>query len=252
MIQQVLEEIGLTGNETKIYMCLLNNGECTTGEIYKKTDVKTGKIYDILESLKKKGLISEVIKSRVKHYNASDPKNLFEYLEEKQKNINNQKQELQKVLPEILSKLKEKKSKTNIEIYLGFQGLKTAFSKEIDYMKNSKKNKTLYVIGIQERKMYPKEVYDFFVFNQQPKRAKFNVKVKKILGESARGDKDEQGKNVQIRFLPYGSTVSINIIGELSIIAIFAEQPIYIVIENKDAADNFIDYFNFLWKIAKK
>ena len=61
MINQILQEIGLTRNEIKVYTSLLDLGESKTGEILKKSGLNSGKIYEILDSLQKKGLVSWVL-----------------------------------------------------------------------------------------------------------------------------------------------------------------------------------------------
>ena len=52
MIDDVLRKIGLTEYETKVYIALLDLGKATSGEILQKSNLNTGKIYDILGSLK--------------------------------------------------------------------------------------------------------------------------------------------------------------------------------------------------------
>ena len=87
MINFILKELGLGTNETKVYIALLNNGDSTTGQILKNANIHTGKIYEILDSLTKKGLVSMVTKSGVKHFSPADPQRILDYLEEKKSNI---------------------------------------------------------------------------------------------------------------------------------------------------------------------
>ncbi|VVC02208.1 Uncharacterised protein [uncultured archaeon] len=61
----------------------------------------------ILEKLKEKGLASFVIMNNVKHFQASDPKNLLALLSEKESEIAAQKKELEeKTIPYIESRRK--------------------------------------------------------------------------------------------------------------------------------------------------
>ena len=66
MVELKLKDIGLTDYESKVYLALLEIGEGTSGEIINKAGIHTGKIYEILASLKNKGLISEVIVNNIK------------------------------------------------------------------------------------------------------------------------------------------------------------------------------------------
>ncbi|MGD9276819.1 MAG: hypothetical protein PVJ67_06635 [Candidatus Pacearchaeota archaeon] len=54
-----------------------------------------------------------------------------------------------------------------------------------------------------------------------------------------------------IKKLPYGSLVAIGIIGNLTIIGIFSEEPISIVVESEEVAKHFKEQFEILWKTAK-
>ena len=54
--KQLLEEIGLTRGEIKVYLTLLKLGETTTGKIIEEAQISSGKIYEILEKLIKKSI----------------------------------------------------------------------------------------------------------------------------------------------------------------------------------------------------
>mgnify|MGYP001584581154 FL=1 len=47
-LENLLKEIGLTAYESKVYLALLDIGKATSGEILKKAELRTGKIYEIL------------------------------------------------------------------------------------------------------------------------------------------------------------------------------------------------------------
>jgi len=80
MESETLEKIGLTKNESIVYLTLVKSGSIKTAEILKKSGLNSGRIYDTLESLKHKGLISESNINGVKHFTASPPNQLKEYL----------------------------------------------------------------------------------------------------------------------------------------------------------------------------
>jgi sugar-specific transcriptional regulator TrmB len=68
MLLQAFRNLGLTENEVKIYSALLKLGESTSGQIVKESDLRTGRLYNILESLKNKGFISEITKNNIKYF----------------------------------------------------------------------------------------------------------------------------------------------------------------------------------------
>ena len=83
MIENVLQNLGLTQNEIKVYLALISLGESKSGEILKKSGLNSGKIYEILNSLQKKGFVSQISKGGVKYFSPADPKRVLDYLKEK-------------------------------------------------------------------------------------------------------------------------------------------------------------------------
>ncbi len=247
MIEQVLQEIGLTQNEIKIYLALLELGESKSGEILKKSGLNSGKIYEILDSLQKKGIVSFIIKSGVKYFSPANPKRLLDYLSEKKQVILKQEEDYKSILPELLKKVSLKSPKARIEIFTGIKGMKTAYAKELEFSKSN----TIYVLGVASSTKYEKQIWDFFTYNHQPKRERKGYKVKKLLTRDAKNDKKYHEKDAEIKFLPYASLVSMNIIGNLTTIGLFTEELIFISVENQEIADNFVEQFNSIWKIAK-
>ena len=70
---ELLEAIGLTKSEIKVYLALLELGSSTTGPIVEKSGASSSKIYEILEKLIQKGLVGHVIKAGKKHFEAAPP-----------------------------------------------------------------------------------------------------------------------------------------------------------------------------------
>ena len=111
MDQSLLEQIGLTKSEINVYLALLELGSTSTGKIVEKSKASSSKIYEILDKLIQKGLASFIIKSGVKYFEAAPPDRILDYMEEKEKTIIKQKQEIRKLIPE----LELKKQLSNLE-----------------------------------------------------------------------------------------------------------------------------------------
>ena len=82
--QDVLEAIGLSKNESKVYLFLLRLGSSTATEITKESCVHRSNVYDALESLIKKGCVSYIKKMDRTYFAAANPENLKNILREKQ------------------------------------------------------------------------------------------------------------------------------------------------------------------------
>ena len=70
MDTKILERVGLTKNEIKIYLALLELGTTTTGPLTRKAGIHASRVYESLNNLIKKGLVSFVIKANIKHFSA--------------------------------------------------------------------------------------------------------------------------------------------------------------------------------------
>ncbi len=250
MEPEILEKIGLTRGEAKVYLALLDLGQSTTGPIVEKSSVSTSKTYKILKRLEKKGLVSHIIIRNIAHWNAANPKRIMELLEEQEKEIIKRKNEIEKILPKLTKRLDSVKEKQQAEIYMGMKGMISVFNEETEFLIENPKEIN-YVIGAT--KEYEKYVYNFFE-RLEGKKDNLKLKRKFIFGEDAKGTMPfiEKSKFCEVKYIPFSSFVSINIYGNSSIISVFSEEPMFFVIKSKEIAKSFIEYFKLIWKIAKK
>lgn len=245
MLEKIFNDFGLTNYETKIYLALIEIGEATTGQILKKASIHSGKIYQILESLKKKGFVSEITKNRVKKYFSVEPNQILEFFEKKRESIQKQEESFKEILPKLIKKIGENKEKTQIEIFTGLVGMKKAFEKEI---KCYGKREILRINGIIEYKKHPKNFVDYFEYNLFKKRETSKIEVRKIADKKAKENVHE--KNAKIKFLDYNSIITFNNIKNLTIISIWTKEPLFITIESEETSKGFKENFELLWKIA--
>src|SRR3989338_3750233 len=141
---EILETIGLTKAEIKVYLALLEIGSSTTGPIVEKSGASSSKIYEILEKLIQKGLASFVIESGMKYFEAAQPSRLLDYMREKEESLTKQRQELQNIIPELELKRKYSKQKSEATIFRGLKGVKTAYE---DILNTLKPGDEYYVTG---------------------------------------------------------------------------------------------------------
>ena len=65
---QLLRKVGLTDGESKVYLALLELGSSTTGPIVKEADIAKSIVYQILDRLIQKGLVSYIVKEKTKYF----------------------------------------------------------------------------------------------------------------------------------------------------------------------------------------
>jgi len=232
-----LEDLGLSPKEVDVYLALLSLESATIFEIKNKSKVSRMSIYEILQKLLDKGLISFAVKDGKKHYQAANPERLRDLLKEKEAT-------LETLLPELLSKFKESKSKTNVEVFVGKEGMKTVTNNIL------KVGKPICVLDGAGR------IFDFLQFYMPQfvkNRVKAGISAKVIYTESAR-KRNFEFKLSEYRYVPdtYDFLMSIAIYGDNIGILIFSENPIAIHIQSKEVAKSYMDYFNLMWGLGKK
>ena len=144
-MEKILEEIGLTPGEARVYLALLELGFSTVSPISKKAKVSISKIYTLLEGLIRKGLVSSIAKNKVKHFKASNPERIIDFLEEKKKKIEEEEKEVKKKLPELKGKFTKAEKRPVAEVYEGIKGIKTFFE---EMLLEVKEGDMIYVLGI--------------------------------------------------------------------------------------------------------
>lgn len=162
------------------------------------------------------------------------------------------KKKLEKIIPE-LSSIRTNNPKINTAIYEGFEGFKTAFRKIID---ECPINETIYILGFSENQ-FKEESLRLFLSNMNLKSAQKKQKLKIILDSSIKetlGKDREKEKFTEVKYMPKGyiSPAAIDIFQDCVYIFLWEEKPFVFMIKNQLIAESFKQYFNFLWKIAKK
>lgn len=241
---EILEDIGLTKSEIKVYLALLELSSSSTGPIVDKSGASSSKIYEILEKLIQKGLVSYVIKSGVKHFEAADPKRILDYLKEKKEKLKQQEIILNKLVPELELKQKLSQLRSEAKIYKGTKGGETAFKHFMNSMK--KDDEWLAFVVSFQNKNY---------FNSITKihkiRAKKGLKARIIFDEKFKeeGEVERKLPHTKIKYVinePKSPAV-VNIAGNYTLINLMSQKPTVFLIENKEVADSFRNQFEQLW-----
>lgn len=239
--EEALKEIGLNDREIKVYLALLRLGTSSVNKIARKAAIIRTTAYDVLKSLVEKGLASYVIKSGVKYYEAALPEKIISILDEKKKKI-------LEVLPE-LNELRESVSeKPAVEIYEGKEGLKTI----LEDMLKTKEN----ICGYTSMKLM--ELLNFYFPNFITRRTKLKIKTRIIMEKSKETEdlkKTGPKEFREVKFIENASRFRLGhyIYGnKVAMLIAKKEQPMGILIDNEDLAEQEKAVFEYLWKTAEK
>lgn len=201
-------------------------------------------VYDVIQKLLEKGLVSFIEKEDKKFYKVINPIKLLDILEEKEEYLRKIRQELIKLIPNLEELMKKGKKEVDARILFGREGIKTMNMDEI------KEGKTIYVICTTIDKT--EELLKTFLPRFTRKRIKKKIKIKML---SAKKDVKflKKYRLIEVRFLPeeYVSPASLTIYRDRLGITLWADNPITILIKNQEIANNFLNYFELMWKIAK-
>ena len=239
MKTEALIAAGLTYNEAKVYLAMLKLGSSSVNDITKAAGVHRVNVYDILERLKEKGLVSSIMEKGKRFYDPVEPNQLLKILERKEA-------EVKEALPELMLDFTLKKEKQEVYYFKGPDSVMNAYRMMLE-----QGDKTLYAIGgsgLNRRFLkHRHKIWD-------AERKKLGIGVKALYYEQFRDEKlgDETW---DIKFLPneFKNTAMIDIIGSLVIILLATDDIMAVVIENKALADAYRQQFDMLWDyVAKK
>lgn len=233
----VLEQAGLTRNQSAVYISLLKLGSATAQAIMKESGLHRSRVYDSLEKLEQQGLVSSVVKDYRRYFQAVKPEKLLDYIDEK-------KEALKQALPELKKIEGMKKEEINASVYKGREGLKAIHSEML------KEGKNMYALGA---KGYIFEELKYFMPNFEKQRIK-----KKLKWVCLWDKKEFMKKNIgrplfEEKILPkgYDSNSVVNISGNKTAIVLWKEKyPTGFMIDNKDIANSFRKWFRLIMGVS--
>jgi len=253
-IESLLKELNFSEKESQVFVVLLENGAIKASDISKIIDLNRTTVYDILESLMKKGVVSKYKKASATYFNAHDPKQLLNYLDREReaadRKIEEQKKKVETSMPDLLSIMNfSKKGRPRVQFFEGEKGMREAYedtltSKEPisafanlqtmkeglpgffpDYFKR-RAAKKLFIRGIFPRN---KECYEQAMHNQEEMR--------------------------DVRYLPdekMSFSPEVNFYDNKMLLVSWKEK-MAVIIESKELVDLMKLSYNLLWdKLAKE
>ena len=229
-----LEAAGLTKNEAKIYSLLVRLNKSNVTDLAKKTGIHRRSVYDVLMRLTDKGLVSYIIADGVKVYIANDPKILKNL-------IDNRKKAIDKGLPRLQKLFEESSKKKATKFFMGKKGIRAILESQLE-----QKNEILVLGGSHKAPELLKEYFPRYNLIRTEK----NIPIKIIYSGSDK-EKKSKLKLAKTKSFPEGTggDIAMNIYGDnVAFLMWNLENPFAILIQEKEVADSFRDYFNFIWE----
>jgi len=243
MNTEILRNVGLTDTEIRVYLSLLGLGATSAGKIVEETGLYRKNLYDALNRLVEKGLVTYVIENKIRIFQPKDPANLISYLEEKKARIEENKKEVEDILPGLKARFDSMAPEIESEIYRGTEGIKAILT-------DCLKHKEVLFIGatgdVEDRLPY-------FWPHYNKKREKLKCRWKLLLIHEAKDRKITKSRYYEYKILPKmlsGLNV-IYIYGDFVANVLWLEKPVAFVIRHKNLANNYRKYFHYLWRSIK-
>lgn len=248
MVKELLKFLNFTEKETRIYLALLESGSAIAADIGKKTALNRTTVYDVMDALIKKGIVSKFKKGSKTYFQALDPARLLNYLdrekEENAKVIEKQKKKVEELLPEIISLQNPLSAKPKIQFFEGKKGMREAYEDTL-----SSKQTILAYANLET--MY-EGLSDYFP-EYFKRRAKAKIFIRAIFTENPASREcaaRNQEEMRETRFMTAEQgvfTPEINIYNNKMLIASWKEK-IAVIVESKELVDLQRMIFEITWK----
>ena len=226
--------------EAKVYTAVLELGEATIAQITAKSGVKRSTVYEMLESLKKMGLVSQTQRKKRPIFLAENPHKLIERLEERKK-------KLEQSMPELLSVMNLLDKKPKIRYFEGLSGVKEVFEDTLRYADQEILTWFPYpYINLGE---------DYFWEHYLPERVKKTIWARAIVPDNEENRKFAQQMKekaiTKTRFVVdtafSGFDLEIKIYGKNKLGIISYQEDLGIIIESKKIYDGVKAIFETMW-----
>ena len=208
----------------------------------KKTKINRSTVYVVIDSLSKKGLVSETTVGKKTQFQAEPPERLETYIERRKAQFEEQSKRIKDVIPEIKSIQRDTGERPVVRYFEGKEGIVSS-GEEIFRNETGEKNEPVYFI-------YPKDVInEFFPENERAKLRKTRIDSRirsKALYSYEKGEipSDETGERIKIDGKKYPISCDIAIYKDKVRISILGKKFSSIFIKSADVANTLKSIFN--------
>lgn len=246
-IYEILIKSGLSENEAKVFLVLLELGKGTVTQITRKAGLNRTTGYDILDSLVTKGLASISGKEPKQEYISESPDKIISLLEHQISDKEQQLKKIKSVLPEMRS-LHNVAGRPKVRFYEGVEGLKDVYE---DTLSSTEAIRAYASVGDMH------EGLPGYFPGYYKKRAEKGIAIRAIIPDTEAGierktlDKNEMRESALVPKEKFLFSPEINIYDNKVMIASWKEK-LGIIIESAEIADAMKKIYELAWAEAKK
>ena len=238
----ILEDLGLTNAEIKIYIALLELGATTAGPLLEQSKLQNSVVHRALHTLIQKGLVSYILEGKRRVYQASDPSSFYDFIE-------NKKQRFAQILPELKQKQILTKNQKEATLFQGKKGINEIYTRLLN-----SGGKEYNTFGGGKRVTYD-TMGEIWWKNFHTKRIHKKIPSRQVFDDTLKAFGKTLNKSplTKIKFLSqdFEQLTETVICGDYVAINIFTQNPYGILIHDKVVVHGYKKYFEVLWKKAK-
>lgn len=242
MLEKYLQELGLSEKEAQIYLALLQVDNESIQDLAKRTGINRTTIYPVLETLEKKGLVSEVQIGKKTHYEAAAPERLETFVERQKVILEEREERLKDIIPQIKGLQREKGERPVIKYFEGRDGAISAY--EEFYSFDTKEMKEGYFVLNSDLLSEVFSEKEFEKFREIRKGKKISAHV---LYNRKDGEKKFDSSEKQVH-LPdsFPVTCDIAIVDDKIIISTLGENVSSLLLRSKDISTTFKSLIKYI------
>lgn len=244
MFEKYLQEIGLSDKEASVYLALLSVENDSVVDLSKKTNINRTTIYPVLESLSKKGLISEVKIDKKVRFQAEPPDRLATFVERQKILFEEKSERVKDIIPQLKGIQRENGEKPIISYFDGKEGVLSAMN---EYFGDNSGGEAYFI--------YSKDLVDEIFTSDEIQKAKknrisFNIKSKAIYNKEdgeILSKEGEMSTRIRVDSKEYPIKCDIGIYKDHVRIHTLGDRISAIYIESKDVAETFASLFKIVF-----
>ena len=242
-INKLLNQLGFSDNETKVYIATLECGVSSAQDIAKKALLPRTTVYSVLKYLVERGVVGKSLVKGKTRFSAEPPSKLVNIL-------GNLKKKLEDALPELEAIYNKNETKPKITFFEGKNAVQAVYD---DTLKE--KPDEILEWNTEE---YFKYGWDKVDPDYISKRIKHSIKARRLAGSGSHWhrkhrlrDKGELSDTLIVPKEQFWPEVEVNIYGNKVAFLNYAEN-MSIIIESKAIADVMRQAYELSWKGGKQ
>lgn len=248
MNPQLLEQVGLSKSQAKVYIRLVEKGELSPPDVAKLTGESRSNAYMILQRLEEIGLIEKVAHAKKIAYQPLNPIALEGIVEKRRSETAQVEQQIKQTMPQMLSYFYSFTEKPGIRLLQGVDGLKEIYA---DTLRT--KEDIYFVRTSAEVKVLGEDFFQRY----QKRRAELGITTYAFtIGPPSlrKTLRDDINKMVRTWIKPgdYTAPVEVNVYGDKVAYLVYGEEIMGVIIQSAFIADSMRQILSMLKKAQKK